>query len=194
MCVSLIAWGVDESNVFWADSVNVVGGAPASNVYGDGGGPLMPVACSGIRGASWEVWEAKNPMVVEHADYATDSSGAGRYRGGPGVDFMVTGLVDMDLTIVNERSQVAAVRARRRSRRGRRNEAIVHYPDGTSEEFAKVTGVHLPKGSRIEVRSGGGAGWGPLEDRTAGEVHADVNAGLLREETARRLYPHAYSG
>jgi N-methylhydantoinase B len=78
--------------------------------------------------------------------------------------------------------------------KGRRNEAIVHYPDGTSEEFAKVTGVHLPKGSRIEVRSGGGAGWGPLEDRTAGEVHADVHAGLLREETARRLYPHAYSG
>jgi N-methylhydantoinase B len=193
MCVSLIAWGVDESNAFWADSVNVVGGAPASNVYGDGGGPLMPVACSGLRGASWEVWEAKNPMVIEHADYAIDSSGAGRYRGGPGVDFMVTGLVDMDLTIVNERSQVPPF-ALAGGQKGRRNEAIVHYPDGTSEEFAKVTGVHLPKGSRIEVRSGGGAGWGPVEERTAGEVHADVRAGLLREETARRVYPHVYSG
>jgi N-methylhydantoinase B len=193
MCVSLIAWGFDESNTFWADSVNVVGGAPASHVYGDGGGPLMPVACSGVRGASWEVWEAKNPMVVEHADYAPDSSGAGRHRGGPGVDFMVTGLVDMDLTIVNERSQVPPF-ALAGGQKGRRNEAIVHYPDGTSEEFAKVTGVHLPKGSRIEVRTSGGAGWGPLEERTAGEVHADVRAGLLREETARRLYPHAFSG
>jgi N-methylhydantoinase B len=104
MCVSLIAWGMDESNTFWADSVNIVGGAPAAEVYGDGGGPLMPVACSGLRGASWEVWEAKNQMVVEHADFAPDSPGAGRYRGGPGVDFKVTGLVDMDLAIVNEHS------------------------------------------------------------------------------------------
>ena len=32
MCVSLIAWGTDESNTFWADSVNVVGGAPAAKM------------------------------------------------------------------------------------------------------------------------------------------------------------------
>ena len=192
MCVSLIAWGTDESNTFWADSVNVVGGAPAAKVYGDGGGPLMPVACSGIRGASWEVWEAKNPMVVESADFAPDSPGAGRYRGGPGVDFKVTGLVDMDLTIVNERSQVPPF-ALAGGQKGRRNEAVVHFPDGTSEEYAKVTGVHLPKGSQIEVRTGGGAGWGPPAERPAHDVHADVRAGLLTEDTARRQYPHAFA-
>jgi N-methylhydantoinase B len=192
MCVSLIAWGVDDAGTFWADSVNVVGGAPAAKVYGDGGGPLMPVACSGLRGASWEVWEAKNPMVVEHADFAPDSSGAGRFRGGPGVDFMVTGLVDMDLTIVNERSQVPPF-ALAGGEKGRRNEAIVHYPDGRSEEFAKVTGVHLPKGSRIEVRSGGGAGWGSPADRAVEDVHADLRAGLLTEAAARAAYPHAFA-
>jgi N-methylhydantoinase B len=78
--------------------------------------------------------------------------------------------------------------------KGRRNEARVHFPDGTSEEYAKVTGIDLPKGSQIEVPSGGGAGWGPSEERPAREVHADVRAGLLTEDTARRLYPHAYSG
>ena len=91
---------------FWADSINVVGGAPAAALYGDGGGPLMPVACSGVRGVSWEVWEAKTPMVVETPDFAPDSAGAGRHRGGPGVDLAVTGLLDMELTVVNERSQV----------------------------------------------------------------------------------------
>src|SRR4051794_17843838 len=72
MCVSLILWGLDAKERFWADSVNVVGGAPAAASYGDAGGPLMPVACSGVRLVSWEVWEAKTPMLVEHADYAPD--------------------------------------------------------------------------------------------------------------------------
>ena len=152
----------------------------------------MPVACSGVRGVSWEVWEAKNPMVVENADFAPDSPGAGRYRGGPGMDFKVTGLVDMDLTIVNERSQVPPF-ALAGGQKGRRNEAVVHFPDGTSEEYAKVTGVHLPKGSQIEVRTGGGAGWGPPAERPADDVHADVRAGLLTEDTARRQYPHAFA-
>ena len=90
MCVSLVMWGSDAQGSFWADSINVVGGAPAAAAYGDGGGPLMPVGISGLRGMSWEVWEAKTPMVVEQADFAPDSAGAGRSRGGPGIDFAVT--------------------------------------------------------------------------------------------------------
>ncbi len=192
MCVSLVLWGLDEKSSFWADSINIVGGAPAAAVYGDGGGPLMPVACSGLRGVSWEVWEAKTPMVVEHADFAADSPGAGLHRGGPGIDFAVSALLDMELTVVNERSQVPPF-ALAGGERGRRNEAIVHLPDGSSREYAKVTGVPLPKGSRIEIRTGGGAGWGPPAERPADAVHADVTAGLLTEIAARRLYPHAFA-
>ena len=68
----------------------------------------------------------------------------------------------------------------------------MHYPDGTSEEYAKVTGVHLPKGSRIEVRTGGGAGWGPPAERPVEAVQADVTAGVLTEAAARAAYPHAF--
>ena len=52
----------------------------------------------------------------------------------------------------------AALRARGR-KKGRRNEAIVHFPDGRSEEFAKVTGVHLPKARGLRSgREGAPAG------------------------------------
>src|ERR1700740_1473972 len=100
----------------------------------------MPVGISGLRGMSWEVWEAKTPMVVERADYAPDSAGAGRYRGGPGVDFALAG-----------------------GQTGRCNQVLVHAPDGTVEQHTKVTGLHVPEGTRIEVRTGGGAAFGPPE-------------------------------
>lgn len=192
MCVSLVMWGNDQQGNFWADSINVVGGAPAAAVYGDGGGPLMPMGCSGLRGISWEVWEAKTPMLIEHADFAPDSAGAGRHRGGPGVDLVVSALLDMELTVVNERSQVPTFPLAG-GRKGRRNEAIVRAPDGSLEEHVKVTGAQVPKGARIEVRTGGGAGYGPPEERSPEAVHADVAAGYLTEEGARRQYPHAFA-
>ena len=192
MCVSLVMWGLNEQGAFWADSINVVGGAPAAAVYGDGGGPLMPVGCSGVRGISWEVWEAKTPMVVEHADYAPDSSGAGRHRGGPGVNLAVTALLDMELTVVNERSQVPPFPLAGGGR-GRPNRALVRLPDGTVVDYTKVTGASMPKGSRVEVYTGGGAGWGPAEERPAEAVHADVAAGYVTEDGARRDYPHAFA-
>jgi len=191
MCVSLVMWGLDERDGFWADSINVVGGAPAAAAYGDGGGPLMPVACSGLRGVSWEVWEAKTPMIIEEADFAADSAGAGRHRGGPGIDLVVSARRDMELTVVNERSQVPPF-ALAGGQRGRRNEALVRGPDGSVQEHTKVTGVAVPKGARIEVRTGGGAGYGPASERPAEQVHADVAAGYLTEDGARNLYPDAF--
>jgi N-methylhydantoinase B len=191
MCVSLVMWGLNEHGIFWADSINVVGGAPAAAVYGDGGGPLMPVGCSGVRGISWEVWEAKTPMLVEQADYAPDSAGAGRHRGGSGVDLVVSALLDMELTVVNERSRVPPF-ALAGGQKGRPNTALVRLPDGGSVGYTKVTGAAMPKGSRIEVRTGGGAGWGRPEERPAHAVHADVAAGYLTEDGARREYPHAF--
>jgi N-methylhydantoinase B len=191
MCVSLVLWGSDALGRFWADSINVVGGAPAAAEYGDGGGPLMPVGISGLRGMSWEVWEAKTPMVVEQADFAPDSAGPGRHRGGPGIDFAVTALRDMDLTVVNERSQVPPF-ALAGGGTGRCNQVLVHRPDGTIDHYTKVTGAHIPKGARIEVRTGGGAGYGPPEERPPDEVRADVQAGYLTEAGARAQYPQAY--
>lgn len=193
MCVSLVMWGLNARGAFWADSINVVGGAPAAAAYGDGGGPLMPVGCSGVRGISWEVWEAKTPMIVERADYAPDSAGAGRFRGGPGVDLVVSALTDMELTVVNERSQVPPFPLSG-GHKGRPNCALVRLPNGgATVHYTKVTGARMPKGSRIEVSTGGGAGWGPPEERPAAEVLADVAAGYLTEDGARRQYPHAFA-
>jgi N-methylhydantoinase B len=191
MCVSLVMWGLDHQREFWADSVNIVGGAPAAAVYGDAGGPLMPIACSGVRLVSWEVWEAKTPMLVRSAEFAQDSCGTGRFRGGPGIDLVLEALADMELTVVNERSQIPPF-ALAGGTRGRRNQVVLRAPGCDPIELAKETGVAVPAGSRVEVLTGGGAGFGPHADRDAVTVAIDVSAGYLSEERARAEFSHAF--
>jgi N-methylhydantoinase B len=57
----------------------------------------------------------------------------------------------------------------------------------------KVTGVHVPQGSRIELKLGGGPGHGPAAERDAEAVLADVAAGYITETAARAAYPHAFA-
>ena len=57
-------------------------------------------------------------------------------------------------------------------------------------EYSKVTGTHLPAGSRIELRLSGGAGVGPASRAPGREaVLADVAAGYLSEERRPREVP-----
>jgi N-methylhydantoinase B len=191
MCATLFVWGLNPDKQVWIDSVNIVGSSPAAAAYGDGGGPLMPIGCSGVRGVSWEMIEANSPLLIRRADFAADSAGAGRYRGGPAMEVVIEALSDMDGTIVVERSQVPPF-ALDGGAKGRRNQVLLHTPDGASREYAKVTGVHVPEGSLIELRLGGGPGHGPAAERDPNAVHADIESGYITEAAARETYPHAF--
>jgi N-methylhydantoinase B len=193
MCATLFVWGLNASKQVWIDSVNIVGSSPASAVYGDGGGPLMPIGCSGVRGVSWEMIEAKSPLLIQRADFAPDSAGAGCHRGGPAMEVVIEALSDMDATIVVERSQVPPF-ALAGGEKGRRNQVLLHTPGGSPQEYAKVTGVHVPNGSLIELRLGGGPGHGPASERDPDAVRADIDAGYITEAAARDKYPHAFAG
>jgi N-methylhydantoinase B len=192
MLVSLSMWGADEAGQFWADTLVAVGGAPAAAAYGDGGGPLMPIACSGLRGPSWEVWEAKTPTVIESAEFAADSSGSGRHRGGPGIDISVRALADLELTIVTERSQVPPF-ALLGGELGRCTRTLVHREGEEPREYAKVTGLSLAEGERVEVRTAGGSGYGPPSERPTEMIEADLAGGYQTEATARKLHPQAFA-
>jgi N-methylhydantoinase B len=108
------------------------------------------------------------------------------------MEIVLEALGDMDATIVNERSQVPPF-ALAGGEKGRRNQVLLHSPDGTAQEYVKVTGVHVPQGSRIELKLGGGPGHGPAAERDAEAVLADVAAGYITEKAAHAAYPHAFA-
>jgi N-methylhydantoinase B len=67
-------------------------------------------------------------------------------------------------------------------------------PDGSAHEFGKVTGLPLPSGTRVQVRTGGGGGFGNPVERDPDAVWEDIRQEYVSESAARRHYPHAFAG
>ena len=85
---ALVWWGdARGTGEPWADgSPHPVG--QGAHAGGDGASSLMHVSEAATRFTPTEVWEAKNPWLIERVELAPDSGGAGRHRGGLGVDIV----------------------------------------------------------------------------------------------------------
>ena len=189
---ALVWWGVRESSGEpWADGSPHPVGAGA-HVGGDGA-TMMHAAEAATRFSATEIWEAKNPWLLEKVEFAPDSCGAGRHRSGLGVDLRFHMFEDAYVTSAIERSYnepwgLAGGKC------GRANFARLRFGDGTyGERFAKATRLKVPKGATLELYTAGGGGYGPPGERSAEAVHADVREGYITEAHAREHYPHAFA-
>jgi N-methylhydantoinase B len=134
-----------------------------------------------------EVWEQKNPWLLEHLRLAADSAGPGRHRGGLGVDFAFRMLEDCYLTSAVERTRTAPW-GLEGGAEARPNSLTVIYPDGAEAHLAKATRFPLPKGSLVELRTGGGGGYGPASERDPEALARDLREGYITEGHARSEY------
>jgi N-methylhydantoinase B len=189
----IIYWGKTEDGEFWTDGTDHYIGQGGS-VLGDGRAPLMHIACSGIRNTPIEVFESRRPLITDRFEYAPDSGGAGRARGGLGVDIHYRALRDFYVTMPWERMRVAPW-GLHGGGDARANAYRIRYADGTvNEPFTKATGLLIPAGATLELNTGGGGGFGPPAERSPDAVLADVRDGYTTEAAARRDYPHAFVG
>jgi N-methylhydantoinase B len=188
---AVVCWGTEDDGQYWATGFDHSVGQGAT-VDGDGPPPLMVITNSGIRMTPAEVIEARFPFVVRRFELAPDSGGAGRYRGGPGLDLHYEALADSYWTVPFERTKTPPW-GLFGGRDGRPNRFRVVHPDGRVEEMGKATRLPVPKGSIAEVETGGGGGYGPPGERDAAAVLGDVREGYLSEAAARAQYPHAFA-
>jgi N-methylhydantoinase B len=192
-CILTIVWWGNRSGTGepWADaSPHPVGQGASSR--GDGASALMHHLQSATRFSPVELWEVRDPWIVEKVELAADSGGPGKYRGGLGLDFTFRVLEDLNITAVIERTKNAAP-GLVGGGEGRANGATLVYQDGRRVAIAKDTRVPLPKGTVVELRCGGGGGFGDPAERDRAAVLADVREGYVSEEHARRWYPQAFA-
>ena len=184
-------WGTREATgEAWADGCVLPIGKGA-HVNGDGGNSLIHLIEAATRVTPTEVWEAKNPFILERVALAEDSGGPGQHRGGLGVDYFFEMLEDGWLTSTMERTKNAPWGIAGGGE-GRPNGVAIRMPDGSRDFFAKATRRALPKGSVFEVYCGGGGGFGDPAERDPEAVREDLRQGYISEEHARRHYPHAF--
>ena len=157
----------------------------------DGANSLIHVSEAATRITPIEVWEAKNPWIVERFELAQDSCGPGRQRGGLGLDIDFFLREDQFLTSTVERTKNAPW-GLAGGGEARPNAVSLELPDGTVQRFGKVTRFPVPKGSTARLRTGGGGGYGDPAERDPAAVRLDVREGYTSEAYARRHYPHAF--
>jgi N-methylhydantoinase B len=188
---ALVWWGVREgTGEPWADgSPHPVG--QGAHVNGDGASSLLHVAESATRFSPTEVWESRNPWLLERVELLPDSCGPGRHRGGLGVEMFFHMLEDSYVTSAIERTKTKPW-GLEGGLEGQPNSNALRLPDGTRKQFGKATRLHVPKGATLELTCGGGGGYGPPSERDPAAVHEDVREGYVTEEHARRNYPHAF--
>lgn len=186
----IIYWGKTEDGTFWGDGTDHYVGQGAS-FRGDGGAPLMHISCSGIRNTPIEVFESRRPLITDKFEYASDSGGAGQFRGGLGVDIHYRALLDFYVTMPWERMRTPPW-GLHGGGDARPNAFRIRYPDGTVKSSFKATGLLIPAGAVLELSTGGGGGLGPPGDRDPEAVRADLKEGYVSEEQARSDYPHAF--
>jgi N-methylhydantoinase B len=189
---SLVWWGRRRATGEpWADgSPHPVG--QGAHARGDGANAVMHVSESATRIAPAEVWESRNPWLVERAELAPDSGGPGEHRGGNGLDLEIRLLEDAELTSVVDRTTMPPA-GLAGGGEARPNGAWLRLADGTRIACAKATRLGAPADSVLELRTGGGGGFGARDRRDPDAVAADVREGYVSDERARSDYPHAFT-
>ena len=188
----LVWWGTREATGEpWADgSPHPVG--QGAHAKGDGASSLLHVAESATRFSPVEVWEARNPWLLEKVELLADSCGPGKHRGGLGLEMFFHMLEDSYVTSAVERTKTAPW-GLEGGGQARPNGVAVRHPDGTRRHFGKATRLKVQKGSTLELYCGGGGGFGPPSERDPEAVRSDIREGYVTEAHAREHYPHAFS-
>ena len=166
------------------------GGGGASEGY-DGWDHMGTVIClGGLRSPDLELHEMVNPYFIEEFEYLPDSAGAGKWRGGHGVIYRWRIDAD-DIMCANFGSGTQSATAPYGLCGGKsapRNTMYLYRQGGIEEEITANTLMPLMKDQRIEIRSGGGGGFGDPKSREVEKVLADIKDGLVSPEKAKVDY------
>jgi N-methylhydantoinase B len=133
--------------------------------------------------------EVKFPLVVERYALIPDSGGAGRHRGGLGLERVVRARVPMTFNSHVERAHCKPW-GLGGGGDATGNEVAIRIDGKWKTDFpnAKVLVAHLQPGDAFRMRSGGGGGYGSPLDRPIEAVEADAAQGYISVAAARDAY------
>ena len=133
-----------------------------------------------------EETELNYPVRINGLSLVEDSEGPGRFRGGLGLrkDYLFD--LHTTFTVLADRDKVGPWGAFG-GHAGRIAE-YVHVRDGVETRLSSKTTLDLVPGDVISVRTCGGGGYGPPEERDPERVLRDVLEGKVSAERARDVY------
>jgi N-methylhydantoinase B len=139
-----------------------------------------------------EETELNYPVRIDGLALVENSDGPGRFRGGLGLRKDYRFDLHTTFTILADRDK-AGPWGVFGGRDGRVAE-YVHIRDGVETKLSSKTTLDLVPGDVVSVRTCGGGGYGPPEERDPERVLRDVLEGKVSAERAREIYRVAVDG
>lgn len=164
------------------------GGGWGGRPMEDGESGTVSVCQGDVRNGSIEGIELKCPVLIEDRGLRKDSCGAGKYRGGLGLDVRVRNLVEGRWNFEHTKREHCPPWGLWNGKPGEFGGYLMRLPG--ESEFTLMRGAHVavPIGAEAIVRTGGGGGWGDPLERDPAAVRNDVIEELISAHAALEDY------
>ena len=141
---------------------------------------------STVMAGAMEAVEAASPLRIWRKEFAVDSGGPGRFRGGLGqeVEVEVLSATSAIVSLFVERTRHPA-RGVLGGQPGGGSQVEIN---GRRDGFPLKGRSRIAAGDRIRVRYAGGGGYGDPRERDREAVRADVAAGVVSAQAAHDVY------
>ena len=146
-------------------------------------------ASGGVLDQDYEMFEQQTPHRLVKHEYLVDSAGAGRWRGGLGVETrFVIGSDDTTVVTFGD-GDVEPAFGLEGGGQGSLNFIDLVLPDGERRRLTSKDLVRgVPKGTLYVQEAGGGGGYGDPRRRPREKVREEVRDGLTSARVAREAY------
>jgi 5-oxoprolinase (ATP-hydrolysing) len=178
---SIVFYGVGPDGRYYNDHL-FQGGGQGASASGDGKSALLwPTSAANT---SVELFETRTPLLVLEKRYVPDSGGPGRHRGGLGQVVRVRKLVDDGRPVyagVHPDGVLTRTPGLFGGRAGGGVQALLLDAEGRVVRDCGLGGlVTLERpDQQVELRLGGGAGFGDPRERPAARIRRDVDDGYV---------------
>jgi N-methylhydantoinase B len=168
--------------------MSIEGGGWGGRPFEDGASASVSICQGDVRNAPIENIELKCPVIVEERLLRQDSGGAGKFRGGLGLDSKVRNLVEGRWNLIQTGRRQCAPWGLWGGKAGAISDYLLQLPDESDWKSVDVAMHPVLANARAVIRTAGGGGWGSPLEREAEKVRMDVLEGFVSAEAARTEY------
>ena len=146
-------------------------------------------ASGGVLDQDYEMYEQQTPHTIIKHEYLQDSAGAGRWRGGLGVETIIQIGADHTTMVVFGDGDKSAPFGLFGGHGSILNRIALKYPDGREKvPLSKDIIEDIPAGTVYHQIASGGGGFGPPRERELDKVLQDVKNEVVSAKQAQEVY------
>jgi N-methylhydantoinase B len=166
---------------------NIMGGGWGGRPFEDGASASVSMCQGDVKNTPIELQELYYPLMYECHALRADSGGAGKFRGGIGVEVKVKPLQDFYLSRNTDRIKCPPW-GLHGAEQGAVNETLIER-DGKEEILpGKFSRLLVKTGETVTFLTAGGGGYGDPSQRDQSALESDVALGYVSAKAARDTY------